>query len=331
MENNFGGTDPRAAIILAGGDGTRLLSLTRVIAGRETPKQFCALDGKKTLLDCTLDRATLAASQPNTVIVVNRQHRQFYPPCLSEVPRECLIEQTGNRGTTPAILHATIRLKQKLGRDAIVTILPSDHYVDNDHAFIRHVEISARAVQQRPELMVILGIAPSYPEPAYGWIQPAEQIADSLDQAILRVRRFWEKPPPSQAERLWLGGCFWNSFVLTVKVGVLLDLIQTYLPDLYGSFSQVMNADTPHKEEIAATHAYTRIAASSFSDDVLMKAGRRLAVRPVNDLDWSDLGEPRRVYQALEAAGWDPPWLSKIRELGQHLGAASRPAALRPT
>jgi dTDP-glucose pyrophosphorylase len=31
----------RCAIILAGGDGTRLLEVTRRISGDATPKQFC--------------------------------------------------------------------------------------------------------------------------------------------------------------------------------------------------------------------------------------------------------------------------------------------------
>jgi len=39
------------AVILAGGDGTRLKSLTRHIAGDERPKQFCSVLGRATLLD----------------------------------------------------------------------------------------------------------------------------------------------------------------------------------------------------------------------------------------------------------------------------------------
>ncbi len=35
------------AIILAGGDGPRLASLTRKIAGRDQPKQFCPILGER--------------------------------------------------------------------------------------------------------------------------------------------------------------------------------------------------------------------------------------------------------------------------------------------
>jgi len=47
------GHEEAGAIILAGGDGTRLLSLTRRIAGLDLPKQFCQILGKETLLEQT--------------------------------------------------------------------------------------------------------------------------------------------------------------------------------------------------------------------------------------------------------------------------------------
>jgi mannose-1-phosphate guanylyltransferase len=46
----------RWAVILAGGEGTRLRSLTRVIAGDERPKQFCTVLGNETLLQQTARR-----------------------------------------------------------------------------------------------------------------------------------------------------------------------------------------------------------------------------------------------------------------------------------
>jgi mannose-1-phosphate guanylyltransferase len=254
------------------------------------------------LCSTTRDRAALAIPQSNTVIVVNRQHQHFYQPLTRGISDECLIEQTANRGTTPAILHAAIKIERKFGRNAIATIFPSNHYVDKDRALMRHVEISARAVKQHPELMVVLGIA-----------------------AILRVRRFWEEPASSHAEKLWLGGCFWNSFVFTVKIGFLLDLIKMHLADLYSEFLSVIDTVGSRYEEAAAARVYSRISSSSFSGEIMTKSTRHLAVRPVNDLEWSDLGEPRRVYRTLKSAGWNPPWLKEFRERRVHLDAPQLP------
>ena len=68
------------AVILAGGDGTRLKSLTRKIAGDERPKQFCSVLGKVTLLEETRARAALELARERTLYVVNRIHEPYYGP-----------------------------------------------------------------------------------------------------------------------------------------------------------------------------------------------------------------------------------------------------------
>src|ERR1700723_634045 len=72
------------AIILAGGDGTRLLSLTRRISGLDLPKQFCAIIGRETLLEQTRRRVALSISPERTVTVVSRAHERYYSPLISE-------------------------------------------------------------------------------------------------------------------------------------------------------------------------------------------------------------------------------------------------------
>jgi mannose-1-phosphate guanylyltransferase len=52
-------TEARWAVMLAGGDGTRLRSVTRRIAGDERPKQFCRLLGETTMLDQARARAAV--------------------------------------------------------------------------------------------------------------------------------------------------------------------------------------------------------------------------------------------------------------------------------
>ena len=55
------GDEGAGAIILAGGDGTRLLSLTR-IARLHLLKQFCRILGKETLFEQTRRRVALSFS-----------------------------------------------------------------------------------------------------------------------------------------------------------------------------------------------------------------------------------------------------------------------------
>ncbi len=61
----------RWAVVLAGGDGIRLQSLTLKIAGDSRPKQFCSIFGGESLLAQTRARLeSLLAPQPHRLLAV---------------------------------------------------------------------------------------------------------------------------------------------------------------------------------------------------------------------------------------------------------------------
>jgi hypothetical protein len=62
----------RWGVILAGGDGKRLLPLTRKLTGEDRPKQFCPLWGTDTLLKETWRRVSHVVPQPNILLVLKR-------------------------------------------------------------------------------------------------------------------------------------------------------------------------------------------------------------------------------------------------------------------
>src|SRR5438093_13441288 len=68
----------RWAVVLAGGDGTRLQSMTRSITGDDAPKQFVPVIGGSTLLDQTRRRVALSVLPCRTLFVVTDKHRRFY-------------------------------------------------------------------------------------------------------------------------------------------------------------------------------------------------------------------------------------------------------------
>ena len=93
------------AIILAGGDGTRLMPLARALTGDDRPKQFCAVLGEDTLLDQTRRRGRMLADPARTAIVVTRAHERYYRTALAGVPPSLVVAQLDNRGTAPAIVY----------------------------------------------------------------------------------------------------------------------------------------------------------------------------------------------------------------------------------
>src|SRR5574337_286960 len=93
--------DHRWGVILAGGDGKRLLPLTRRIAGDNRPKQFCAIMDGETLLAQTRCRVKQMVQPRHTLLVVTETHECFYSEQLNDVPSDSLLVQPCNRGTTP--------------------------------------------------------------------------------------------------------------------------------------------------------------------------------------------------------------------------------------
>jgi len=71
--------------------------------------------------------------------------------------------------------------------------------------------LAMRTANLRRRQLILLGIKPDRVEPGYGWIEPAGPLCEG--STLLRVARFWEKPPQPLARKLWQGSCFWNSFV----------------------------------------------------------------------------------------------------------------------
>ncbi|MGH7409305.1 MAG: sugar phosphate nucleotidyltransferase [Candidatus Methylomirabilales bacterium] len=295
------------ALILAGGDGTRLRPLTRRIAGDERPKQFCPLVGSETLLDRTRRRTALLVPPRRTLLVLTQSHERFYAPLLAGVAPGYLVVQPGNRSTAPAILYGLLRLALQAPDDPVV-ILPSDHFFSDDGAFMAHVAAALEAVTARPDLVILLGAAPDSPEMEYGWIEPAEAIPADGPCPLFRVSRFWEKPSPPLAQTLMARGCLWNTFVMVGAVSAFLTLIRSTAPGLYEAFLRVRpSLGTPGEPE-AVRALYAALPSMNFSDYILTGSPPNLAVLPVYEVGWSDWGESERVLAALARMGIRPAW-----------------------
>jgi mannose-1-phosphate guanylyltransferase len=284
----------RSAIVLAGGDGTRLRELTRQIAGDDRPKQFCPLVGDGTLIDETRRRVAFSVAPSRTFFSVTTTHARFYTPLLADVRSRQVVAQPENRGTAPAILYALLRVAAVAPEDPVV-ILPSDHYVSDDEQFMAHVDAAFDLTAARPDLVTLLGIAPDRPETEYGWIEPAQPIAEPGPSPFFGVRRFWEKPDATLARTLYKTGCLWNSFVMVGRSDTLLGLIEETLPDLAQAFLPIRRFMGTPLESTVVEAVYRGLPAVDFSRSVLGGSASRLAVLPVRGVAWSDLGRPERV------------------------------------
>lgn len=301
----------RHAVILAGGDGTRLKALTRLVAGDECPKQFCPIVGDESLLDKTRNRTSLRISPDNTHFSLTRKHERYFAGQLSNVHSSRLVVQPENRGTAPAILYSLLRLA-KTAADATVAFFPSDHYFSDDLSFMNHVDGAFRTIETDPRSIVLLGIEPDAAETSYGWIEPAKSLFGDLARSVSRVGRFWEKPTSDVANQLMSSGCLWNSFVMIGKVETFIDLFRKHLPELFRVFAAASTVFGTEQEMATMRSIYSWIDESNFSSDVLERSADRLLVMRVGDVGWCDWGEPSRVIDTLASLGVQTPWMQAL-------------------
>lgn len=300
------------ALILAGGDGTRLRPLTTAIAGDARPKQFCAVLDGETLLERTRRRADRLVRGDRQAVVVTRAHERFYEPLVRDLAPGRLIVQPANRGTAPAIACSMLRILALAG-DVPVVVMPSDHYVDDDGAFMACVAGAADVAARRADLVVLLGVEPRGPEPEYGWIEPTTRPLPFEGDGVFGIRRFIEKPDAQTAQALWHRGCLWNSFVMVGSVGAFLGLLAETRPALLEVFAPARTPRGPRDDAAMLAKVYRTLPPNTgFSEAVLAGAAGRLGVLRVKGVEWSDWGHPGRVLSSLRRAGLRPGWLDRM-------------------
>jgi mannose-1-phosphate guanylyltransferase len=300
----------RWGIVLAGGDGVRLRGLTRLICGDDRPKQFCPLFGERTLLDQTRGRAERSLRPDQIVYSVTRAHERYYSGEAAGRSSQRIV-QPSNRGTAPAILSSLLRVFQT-EPEAIVAILPCDHYYSPEDAFPAALESAFLAAEERPEWVVLLGAEPKAPEAEFGWIELGEEISTCFS-AVHRVRRFVEKPSLTVAAQLLRTGSLWNTFVMVGHVRAFLKLAVECVPEVINALSGLKFRPTAGGEMRIGDWVYDRIAPADFSRQVLSPGVARLTALRLKGIDWSDLGEPERLICVLaennsELPAWAHRW-----------------------
>lgn len=295
----------RAALLLAGGDGMRLRELTRQIAGVPIPKQYCRLLHGSSLLEATLSRAQLLTSRDRISVVINQDHLDIAREQLKALPESNVLVQPLNRDTGPGMLFALMHLRH-MGEDPIVAVFPTDHYVDNDRAFIGHVLRAFHAIAHMPDKIAILGIAPDHPETGYGYILPANPL--SLHESAYHVEAFTEKPSLIGAKDIISRGGLWNTFVMVFKLSRMMELLRRYAPE---DCEQFLSADgDPEK----LSDMYRKMEPWNLSSQVLARIPEHLIMLEIADVRWSDWGTRESVERTYRSLNLVPFWNNSISD-----------------
>jgi len=301
------------AVVLAGGQGIRLRELTRHLYGDDRPKQYAVLTGSKSLLRQTLDRVNRLIPRQQIAVVTMAGHSAYVTAELKhETPTPHVLEQPRDRGTAAAVLLAAHWI---LARDpaAVMVILPSDHFVGEDEAFMGHVDDALGFLDRQGDRIVLLGAEPSEPETDYGWIELGESLPGPGPSQLYRVRHFREKPTQAIAEELYRAGALWNTFVFAGRAATLVETGSDCLPALHERLVRLSSFLGTEHERWAIRQAYELSPRANFSHAVLERCPRKLAVIRLSAVSWRDPWTPRRVVKTLGELGMQPDWLRTLQ------------------
>jgi mannose-1-phosphate guanylyltransferase len=263
--------------------------------------------GGKTLLAHTRQRIAKAIDPDHVLFVLTKKHEPFFKGTLESIPGFQKIVQPHNQGTLPAILWSLLHLFYADER-ALVTFFPSDHYFENEAAFISTIERSFAFAEKEPDSVILLGAGAERPEAEYGWIEPEPVTLSGLGREFASVRRFWVKPLLETARTLFAQGCLWNTFVMIGSVDAFLEMIRNTTPVLFETFESTLPHGESGADEPKVQVIYDTMASSDFSREVLAVSTERLRVASCGEVGWSDLGEPRRFIAALVENDSENPW-----------------------
>ncbi|HNW40194.1 MAG TPA: sugar phosphate nucleotidyltransferase, partial [Candidatus Omnitrophota bacterium] len=179
------------AVILAGGVGSRFWPFSRELE----PKQFIKIIGENSLLQATIQRLKGAVDPARIYIVTNRIYFYEVKAQIAKlgIPDKNIILEPQGKNTAPAV-SLCAKLISRIDPDAVLLVLPSDHYIKNVVNFKK--TLKKAIVCAKHNLLVTLGIKPVTPSTGYGYIK-----AGKKNNGYWQVEKFLEKPDLNKAKQ----------------------------------------------------------------------------------------------------------------------------------
>lgn len=246
------------AVILAGGSGERFWPLSTP----ERPKQFLRVFGGASLIRQAVSRLDGLVSSKDVFVVTAKNLVAATRRELPEIPK-CNILGEPMRRDTGAAVALGVGLAAS-DADPVIGFFSSDQMVANPKAF-RKVVSKAVALARRKQVIVTLGIKPTYPATCFGYISP-------------KTRTFVEKPDAKTAKKYVKAGYLWNAGMFIARASTFRGAFAAHAPEL-----SCLTSSTNH---LAAL--YSKLPKISF-DYAVMEKSKNVEVVP-GDFGWDDVG-----------------------------------------
>ncbi len=283
--NKFSSESHVWAIVMAGGQGTRLWPASR----KKNPKQFLKLFGTKTLIENTVDRISTVIPKNRIFIITDQAQVARTKKLFPKIPASQIIGEPCGRNTAATIGLGAF-LARKKDRDAVIAIFPSDHVILDRKKFKTAVLRAAHWAKKGAN-HVVFGVKPTYPATAYGYIQ--RETKQTVNQ-IYKLKRFVEKPNLKKAQGFIRNNQFyWQAGIFIFHVNTILSSLKRFLPTHYRNLNQISGAWKGQKFPLP--NLFSSLPSISIDYGVMEKLKTTFMV-PAH-FDWNDIGS----WNALES------------------------------
>jgi mannose-1-phosphate guanylyltransferase len=311
------------AVILAGGSGTRFWPASR----RHTPKQLLPLAGRadEPLIAATVRRIEPLVPPDRVWISTGTRLVEATVAALPTVPRAHFIAEPVARNTAPCIGWASATIARS-DPDAIIAVLPADHFIGNEPAFRDALGTALRAAEDG--WIATIGIVPTRPETGYGYIEVGDG-AGWID-GVRAVSRFVEKPTREKAEGFLADGRYlWNGGMFFFRASVMRDAIAQHVPALAAGLEAIDAAAARGDEAAVLAQIFPTLPSISI-DHAVMEKAKRIVVVP-GDFGWNEVGSWQTTWEmsARDAKGNAVPEGTIVVDAANNLVRDQTSGALR--
>ncbi|RZJ68956.1 mannose-1-phosphate guanylyltransferase [Flavobacterium sp.] len=277
------------AILMAGGVGSRFWPVSTA----EFPKQFHDMLGSgETLIQKTFSRLTQIIPKENILILTNERYNDLVLEQLPDVNPDQVLLEPAMRNTAPCILYASLKIK-KQNPNALMVVAPSDHWIEDENAFVGNLQKCFDYCQANDALMT-LGIQPTFPNTGYGYIEYDKSDANE----IKKVRQFREKPDYDTAKEFLESGNFlWNGGIFIWSAKSVVAAFAKFQPSMLALFEKGYDSYNTASEKEFIEKNYADAENISI-DYALMENAPNVFVLPAK-FDWNDLGTWGSLHEKL--------------------------------
>jgi mannose-1-phosphate guanylyltransferase len=169
-----------------------------------------------------------------------------------------------------------------------MVVLSSDHLIRPPEKLVNIIKDGCDLAAAGDKLITI-GIVPTRPETAYGYIKTGEELTTKLEASVFQVVAFTEKPKAVVAQEYYYSRNYlWNSGMFIWSATAILKAIGKCRSELGDQIEEYAKAIGTGKEADARRKLYAEAESISIDYAVLESATNVLAIRA--DIVWDDVG-----------------------------------------